>query len=140
MMMTSRRFIIVKFFSSTYRRWQQTPNSLSSSNVLFINSKKRQQWVDIHRCFFFCLRAFREDNDELALVIIFFCLYLCTQRRWRQAGVHHRFFLFCLYASRENNYEPMLVIVFFCFVSVHLEKTMTNANLSSSFFVLSLCT
>ncbi len=55
---------------------------------------------------------------------------------WHSSSV----FLFCFCAMRKDDDKLMLVIVFFCFVSLHPEKTMTSWCLSSSFFVLFLCT
>jgi hypothetical protein len=48
---------------------KKTPNWLSSSNVLFINSKRQQRANAHYRLFLFCLCAPREDEDKLTLVI-----------------------------------------------------------------------
>lgn len=41
-----------QFFFSTYRKWRKAPNSWSSSNTLFINSR-RWRWINVCCHFFF---------------------------------------------------------------------------------------
>ncbi len=69
--------------------------------------------------FLFCFCALREDDDKLVFVIVYFLLFLCTQRRSRPVGAHHHFF---------------------CFDSMHTKKTMMSRCLLSSCFVLFMCT
>ncbi len=56
------------------------------------------------------------------LIIVFFVLFMCTQRRWQWAPICHRFFLFFFYAPREDDDELVLIIVSFLFVYVHPKK------------------
>lgn len=63
--------LVIILFCFVFMHLEKTMMSRPSSSIIFV---------------FFC--APREDDNESWFVVILFFLFMCTQRRWRQANGH----------------------------------------------------
>jgi hypothetical protein len=125
--------------------------SLSCFFVFFLCTQRRRQLIDVHcHLLLFCFCAPKEDNNELTLVVVFFCFVSMHLEKTQPANTHHHLFCFIFMHSRENTTSwhslssffvlcmctqrkwqwATFIIVFFCFVFMHLEKTTTSVDWS----------